>query len=421
MLNPGFIREALRPATTPATPYYPRDTTGELALSLLQEAANPWPQLEWWESELQARLGILDLWHVAFLRLSKPNASERWPVPARMLYPMALGPNEDKRVDEAAHYVVAAIRQAREYYTAAQSVGVTALSRPVLYYYGALYLARAAVVAVGGVKMLETWGHGLKVKPGPSITSVSEQHRQLPPWPTLIRWERSGEFAAFFRMTRWDILYQPHDKPDWNPRDGWPAFHILECLRCLGVDWGALPHALSTQTNGALHAANGVLLLPYRVERREELYLTPQASLLERAFYETPRVIIEYMVLKYFADLARYYPLEWQDLLEAAQEPEGYVFRVALDAVAQRFVRSITTLLPLPGGDLATQHEEWIASQPRIEEWYQPPQLLTGHHTIQLPPRIRLPVWESSAEQPAAGQDSDYNQGQTASERGNQE
>lgn len=69
-------------------------------------------------------------------------------VPARVLYPYAFRSSEKERIQRSARYIAAMVRQAREFYTGADAAGVTDLSRPVLYFYGALALARAAVAHV---------------------------------------------------------------------------------------------------------------------------------------------------------------------------------------------------------------------------------------------------------------------------------
>jgi hypothetical protein len=127
-----------------------------------------------------------------------------------------------------------------EMYLAAATAGVTDLGRPLLYFYGAHALAKAAVAALLGVDDEAMEGkHGLTVEPGPSAW-----HEHVP-WPTVIRWKATGLFAMLYRVTRWDQLYACcFDDSTWKgsnqPRGGL-QFHVLECIRYLQYDWGILP------------------------------------------------------------------------------------------------------------------------------------------------------------------------------------
>jgi len=350
---------------------------------------NAWAKLQWWESEWQARKGIEHLCRMPFLHLGDRNMGRESIVPTRMLYPGALQSNQTERIEEAARYVIAAVRQAREYYSAAMSMGVTDLSRPVLYFYGALALARAAVVALCGREALESQ-HGLEVKNGPSV-----QDQQNYSWPTLLKWERRGDFPAFYRVTRWDNAYSNLSTSVLASR--WPTFHILESLRVLGCDWGSLPPAIDGPSQILRIEGWMNLLLPY--EENNSLYLTQQAELLDRQFIQVPNVVIQYMVLRYFADLARYHPVIWRELLEGANYPEGYVFRVALENVAHNYIANLTCLLPQPEDKWTLFPQQWCETRPSIEEWYQPPRVITGYPVMNIH-RYYLEEWNGEAEVP---------------------
>ncbi len=365
VLNPGFDRFGLE------------------AYKLEEMSYNDaWTKLQWWESEWQARKGIQELCRNPFLRLYNQNLPDVAIVPTRVLYPDALHSSQEARIEESARYVVATVRQAREYYAAATAIGVTDLSRPVLYFYGALSLARAAVVALRGIGAVENM-HGLEIKDGPSIRDQQEHS-----WPTLIKWQNRGEFAAFYRVARWDTMYAASSRPVL------PSFHILECLRMLECNWGSLPPAINKPSYYMYDAQRlRGLLLPY--EEGKSIYLTQHSELLERQFCQVPNIIVQYMVLRYFADLARYHPLSWQTLLEGAKYPEGYVFRVALESTARAYIIEGASLLPSSGQYVTVAPREWYDRKPSIDEWYQTPRVLTGHPTMTTS-RYVLEEWEGN-------------------------
>jgi hypothetical protein len=354
------------------------DARGTVPLELVY--ADAWSELQWWESPLQARRGIESLMRVPYLVLQDVNDHTRAAtIPTRKLYSVGLHSVEAARIEQAQRYVVAAIRQAREYYSAATTIGVSVLTKPVLYFYGALTLSRAAVVAAFGVEGLDPVRHGLSVRSGPSIRSL-DQGAQPADWPTLIKWEGRGEFAAFYRAARWDIIYQV--SPGKSPGTGWPAFHILECLRFLKCEWGTLPQAVDWPQGWAGTRPKVQLLMPYSMGRH--LYLRDLSELLQFPVVQVPRIVVQYMVLKYFADLARYHPVEWQALLDGAMDLEGYVFRAAIDRVAREYVCEMMTLLPRPSTNRVPILREWTKGPFRLEDWYAPPSLVVGGPTLAL-------------------------------------
>lgn len=385
IVNPGFVRSGLeeRPyiwelEVSSSAP----DARRAVPLELVY--ADAWSELQWWESPLQARRGIESLMRVPYLALLDRNDHTRMAIiPTRKLYSGALRSAETSRVDQAQRYIVAAIRQAREYYSAATTIGVSVLTKPVLYFYGALALSRAAVVAAFGVEGLDPWNHGLTVTPGPSIRSL-DHGAQRADWPTLIKWEGRGEFPAFYRAARWDTAYQTSSGK--APGTGWPAFHILECLRFLKCEWGTLPQAVDWPQGWVGTRPRVQLLMPYDVGRG--LYLRDESELLQYPVVQAPRIVVQYMVLKYFADLARYYPVEWQALLDGAMDHEGYVLRAAIDQVAQEYVCEMMTILPRPSTDRSPVQREWTKGHFRLEDWYVPPSIVVGG------PKLALELYE---------------------------
>jgi hypothetical protein len=102
---------------------------------------------------------------------------------------------------------------------------------------------------------------------------------------------------------------------------------------------------------------------------------------------DAPRVLVLYMLLYYFSILARYNPVAWQQLLAADQEPEGYVFRSAMERAAQDFLQEMIRLLPLVRPSPTFAPETWRVTRPLISDWYQAPSELVrkqrqGHGII---------------------------------------
>jgi hypothetical protein len=77
-----------------------------------------------------------------FLELTNKNTGEKCIVPTRMFYPGALRSRSKGHINQAGERIAALVRQARELYMAAETRGVTDLSRPLLYFYGAAALVR---------------------------------------------------------------------------------------------------------------------------------------------------------------------------------------------------------------------------------------------------------------------------------------
>jgi YaaC-like Protein len=370
VLNRGLSRHGASPINV--TSPYPTDPSDAL---LLASTSNPWEALQWWESPWQARIGIRMLARWPFLRLHHGGMDQReLLIPTRVLYPYGLLSSQNNRIEDAADTVAAAVRQAKEMYLAAQTSGVTDLSRPLLYFYGALDLAKAVTAALFGADALGE-AHGLGTGNAPTVSSNNSQ------WPTLIEWRGQGQFPMFYRAARWDELYACCYKDSrWQgKRDlNQPLrFHVLECIRALQYPWGTLPPTGFPAPGGAsfnVQMRPG-LLLPYADVT--DLYLTSQTS-RTKPLVQVPRVVVQYMLLYYFSIIARYHPAEWQRLLAADREPEGYVFRAAMERVAQDFVHEIARLLPNTLPPAAFRIEEWSAERPALVDWYIPPSELVG-------------------------------------------
>jgi hypothetical protein len=315
-------------------------------------------------------MGIQTLARRPFLRLVRDGQQEGV-VPARVLYPYALHSSQEERVERAALVVAAAVRQAHEMYTAAKAGGVADLARPILYFYGAMGLAKAATVALFGADGLEE-RHGLSRSPGPTAAS---DHA---PWPTLIQWEAEGQFPTLYRASRWDRLYaccsgDAGFRNTFNQKSPL-QFHVLECIRAVQYDWGTLPPTGLAQAGSALFPAQAhqALLLPFRGP--DDLYMTSRTE-LTTPLVEAPRVLVLYMLLYYFSILARYYPAEWQRLLAADEGPEGYVFRVAMERAAHDYPHEVAKMLQYTAPPWTFGREAITGARPVIEDWRQPLQV----------------------------------------------
>jgi len=366
LINRGFTRVGVPTATQQGIPTHPADYYRTLVFE------RPWEQLQWWESPLQARAGIEWLTAKPFLRLTTPFQKVGL-YPTRVLYPYALRTGQPERIEHAALTVASSVRQAREMYLAAATAGVTDLGRPLLYFYGAHALAKAAVAALfGAEKAILEDSHGLTRFEGPS---AKHEHVE---WPTIIRWKGKGLFAMLYRATRWDELYRCcYDDSPWKARDKQKPpdnleFHVLECIRYLQYDWGILPHTgfASHVTPLGENQASQFLLLPYH--RPNDQFATRQ-TLLNTPRIEAPRVLVIYMLLYHFSILARYNPVAWQKLLAADQELEGYVFRSAMERAAQDFLQEMIRLLPLVRPSPTFAPETWSDARPVLSDWYRAP------------------------------------------------
>lgn len=355
---------------------------------------DPWERLQWWESPWQARAGIKALCRMPFLHLSRANEEHAY-VPTRYLYSFALQADDEQRIGQAADRAAASVRQARELYTAAMASGMTDLARPLLFYYSAVALAKAAGVALFGVEHLNQHrSHGLGDE-----TGSSSQHPQGVSWPTLIVWQQTGTFAMLYRAARWDTLYQCCTKHSKWGRTGVPGklrFHVLECIRWLGYEWGTLPH---TNFSRPSYVVTG----PEALEQGLRLYQDGQTPYMTREtpldvpIFQLPRVVVHFMLLYYFSILARYHETTWQELLAGATEPEGYVFRNALGQVAGDFVREISLMLPLADEGEFISAPQWSTPNTLdalISSWYYPPTELLGAYEIVLPTPHSLDEWK---------------------------
>lgn len=399
VINRGWSRDGVSPLKQLERPYSLNPT--EALLSTLASNTSPWETLQWWESPWQAQIGIQVLARRPFLRLHRSTLDQHEVlVPARVLYPYALHTSQGEHIERAAYTVAAAVRQAREMYTAAQTAGVTDLSRPLLYFYGALGLAKATTAALFGADALEK-EHGLGTGRAPTVSN------DTPDWPTLIEWHGKGHFPMLYRAARWDELYtccykdsRWQGKRDLNPP---LRFHVLECIRVLQYPWGTLPPTGLPVLGTALFDARmrPGLLLPYQQARARDLYMTSEAP-RTTPLMQVPRVVVQYMLLYYFSILARYHPAEWQRLLAADRDPEGYVFRSAMEQVAQDYLHEIVHLLPYAPPRRTFAPEQWSAERPSLDVWYMPPSEIVGaprgvgRHTY------ALPEWDGMPQQSCA-------------------
>jgi hypothetical protein len=343
VINPGFDRHGLDSPSGPDMPvhiFLSPTPQGKLEDSV-------WPTLQWWEAPLQAEAGIRALSTRPFLHLTRANEQSA-NVSAHQLYPTALDPSDDAQVKAAAQSIAAYMRQGRELYMAAGSAGVTDLSTPLLYYYGALALAKAATTAIFGAWDQAREQHGLRHDVQNKPTSG---HPEGLGWPTVIVWRENGMFKRFYQAARWDEVWQKWPKLGLPTH---PQFHVLECLRypTSSSTWGILP------PTGFARA--GFPPAPdFRSQRhpRETCLLVyqPGGDLFMHSttppdvpVFQLPNVVVQFMLLHYFSTLARYYTVDWQTLLGGVTEPEGYVFRVAFQQMAGEFLREVKNMLPLP-------------------------------------------------------------------------
>jgi hypothetical protein len=348
---------------------------------------DPWAKLQWWESTLQARQGVVWLARRPFLELTNRDTGEDCITPTRMLYPYALRSGDEEPVARAGNRIAALVRQARELYMAAETRVVTDLSRPLLYFYGAVALAKAATTTLFGADNTEK-GHGLTSKLDAEGVESG-----------IIAWRAQGTFPMFYRATRTDDSYRARvdDSNVWlrDPTNASLRFHALECVRALGYNWGLLPPAVQSPkgVNVGNSEERGNCLLPYR-RGDGEPYMNSNTS-LDRPVVEVPRVVVQYMLLYYVSMLARYETARWQTLLEGRENEEGYVFRAAMDRVAYDFACDMVALFPSepPRASVSGPQREWCSQPPTHDDWYRPPRVVRNAPTYVLPVVPPLEEW----------------------------
>lgn len=289
----------------------------------LEHHEDPWPHFLIWESEWHARLGIERLRQAPFMSLGYFRND------LKMLKLCQVYPNQfkagQKSLASDVSFVTAAVRQAKEYYDS--GLTVSELTRPTLLFYSALMLVQAAAVALFGFDYLKVQhGHGLESPvPGVRLDGTSTQ------WPSNIAWKNSGDFVALYQIARWDhysdmcTQYQP-------------KFHILECLRSVGV---MDSESFLTETMPLTH-----LLWAYDGQDSGILPKTPQ-QVIQTSCFEVPRVVTLFMILFWLGIMSRYHPVSWRQLLTGSME-EGHYFRRALAEVPEQFVRAMQEALPQP-------------------------------------------------------------------------
>jgi hypothetical protein len=358
VLNPGFDRDGVSSPAHPAREaLYLRHT----AQGFLRE--DWWLRLPWWESPLGAEEGIRAICARPFLHIVSADGRETY-VPTQRLYPGALQATDDPRIEQAARSVAAYMRQGRELYMAAESAGVTDLSRPILYYYGALAYAKAATMTLFGADAFHDRNrHGLSAHTGPTTN-----HRDGTSWPTIIKWHEQGVFSRFYQAARWDEVWQKRAKLATSHS---PQLHVLECIRYLGGEWGTLRPTGFDRPRYATTAEQPrypreQCLLAY--QPGQTMFMTHETS-PSASVFQLPMVLVRFMLLYYFSMVARYHAAEWQELLGGATEPEGQVFRFAFEDAAHYFVREIVELLPYPDERNVQPPEEVLPPDPSPPDW----------------------------------------------------
>jgi|GEM_PF-4821407 len=387
VLNPGFDRTCAMswPFAHRLSPTYglpEHGTAGTQSVPM----PDPWTRLLWWESQWQAEIGIKDLCAQPYIDLQNlpgMGYGDEIAVPTRAWYPYALCSSQTDRIKTAARTISALARQARELYAAAAASDVTDVSKPILYFYGAEALAQAVIISLFGVERFESRHareHGLNC---PREHGVTTRHPDGVKWPTTIEWKPKGIFAMFYRATRWDRLYDccsTHSAWKSITSTVTPEFHVLECIRWLGLDWGTLP-ATGFEIEQPYQAVPASRLEPLLMVYRPggHLFLSIHTP---RPFpsVNVPRAIVQYMLLFYFSILARYHTVIWQELLAGVEEPEGFVFRVAFEQVALDFLNEMTSLLPRPFPDGRTRPIAWYtgSKEELLRDWYRPDKILVG-------------------------------------------
>lgn len=123
-----------------------------------------------------------------------------------------------------------------------------------------------------------------------------------------------------------------------------------------------------------------------------------QNSILSHGLlFHALRIIAQYMLLYYFSVLVRYHSLEWQRLLEGVSEPEGNVFRVALEQVASDYLQEITSFLPRPDeGERWNVPPVWQEARPDLDTWYAPPTEQRDGVVLALPRYYSLSEWDGN-------------------------
>lgn len=369
VINPGFDRYGL---DSPSGPEIPINIfLGVTPQGKLEDSV--WPTLQWWESQLQAEVGINALRSRPFLHLTK-EGKQSANVYAHQIYADVLDTSDTMQVKAAAKSVAMLMRQGRELYTAAGSPGITDLSTPLLYYYGALAFAKAAIAAVFGVWNQTGEQHGL----AHAVNRPTSQHPLGLEWPTVIVWHKNGVFRRLYRTARYDEVWQK-----W-PKLGLPGstqFHVLECIRYLSGLGILMPTGFAKvgfpppSDYRALGHPREKCLLTYQAGGDLFMHLTTSA---EAPVFQLPNIIVQFMLLHYFSTLARYHTDAWQALLSGADEPEGVAFRVALQDIAGKFLREVKNLLPLPDNPITSVPDAQPLPTPLpgnwIEHWYSWPE-----------------------------------------------
>lgn len=296
----------------------------QVSLSIA-ESEDPLPHFLIGESEWHAREGINKLRNAPFVAWG--NYRDDLKISAlSQIYPREFVASQASLEDDV-RFVIAAVRQAKEYYGTGMTV--SELTRPTLMYYSAVMLAKALAVAVFASEYIQCQtGHGLRTPKG-----GVDLHGAKTQWPTFVKWQGHGDFVSLYHATRWDRYWA-----DRVENDKWPTFHILECLRSIEIipSHEMLKNPLALYHLMWSHLPGQPAVLPTTVNHVTQ---TPA--------FEVPRVVVFYMVLFWFGVMARYHPATWQELLTGKAE-EGYFFRLAIDAVPRQFVRAMQEALPSP-------------------------------------------------------------------------
>lgn len=232
----------------------------------------------------------------------------------------------DDEIREAATYTSSAIRRAKEYYSAAERSSVDV--SPVLYYYGALHLAKAVASSLEGRVGFEGdldrkgrgTGHGLRYDAGSQSIKV----------------KTTGDFPAFYRTAI---------GPDGFCASK-PQLPLLDLLRVTvhdafrrgyGLRFGqALPNRFGR--DNIAHVAD-ISRCPAGItyyDGRNELF---------EYLVELPIIAAELMVLYGMSQVARYQPVVWTEEMLGRSGPNGYLYQVALDTIPDSFASRVSRLL----------------------------------------------------------------------------
>lgn len=259
-------------------------------------------------------------------------------VPIRLWYPNALGSDQPDAIDKMTEEIPALVRQAREFYRAANSSEVTDVSRPVLQFYAAEALANAIAHSVFTTTEVYK-SHGLEAAQCPEVVTL--------------HMNKAGVFPALYKAVRADLLSCQHPRFLGSKRPRRkdapnPKVHVDDCLASLGYAGSKF--------------VEGVVPLAQSRDSSE-----PEVLLL-------PTLIVQYLVLFYFSIMARYHTVAWQRLLRG-DDARSLPIRTALASLPRAFVIEAANYLPtsVPSYMLTYgQRELQWTEKWTLDDWSQP-------------------------------------------------